>query len=112
MGKALSARQRRQLARLDRMLVGDVVLTQLIGLFVEPSELARRRPNSRLRNLIWCGLLVVAGIVATVLGAVWASVVGVGATIAVIFGATAIAAGLAVMLTLATIPAASPSRIR
>jgi hypothetical protein len=100
MRKGLSIRQRRRLARLDQSLADDVVLTQLVRLFAVPTS--GYRPRRSLRPFLWPGLIALAGIAAIVVGAVFASILGVGAAVAVVVGGTAVTAGFAVLLTTAT----------
>ncbi len=100
MSKGLSIRQRRRLACLDQSLAGDVVLTQLVRLFAVPT--AGCRPRRALRPFLWPSLVALAGIAAIVVGAAFASALGVGAAVAVVVGGTAVTAGFAVLLTTAT----------
>ncbi|HTI19907.1 MAG TPA: DUF3040 domain-containing protein [Kutzneria sp.] len=91
--KALSARQRRCLARLDRSLAGDAVFRQLGGLFPEP---ARTRP--RVRKTLWCLVVMTAGVVLAAAGAASGPLIGVGAAAAVVVGVTALTGALAFLL--------------
>jgi hypothetical protein len=93
---------------MDRALSDDAVLANLSGLFPEPT---RPRPRRRPRTVVWCCLLVIAGVLATVSGVAGAEALGVGATVAVACGATAIAAGLAFMLAAATNDGTSPGTV-
>jgi hypothetical protein len=91
--KALSARQRRCLARLDRSLAGDAVFRQLGGLFLEP---ARTRPPAR--KTLWCLVVMGAGFVLAAVGAASDALIGVGAAAAVVVGVTALTGALAFLL--------------
>lgn len=95
--RRLTVRQRRRLARLDRALAGDAVLTKLAALFPEP-EPARARARTWPWAKLWCTGLILAGVAATVVGVLGADVMGVGAAVAVACGATAIAVGTAFVL--------------
>ncbi|GAA3438979.1 hypothetical protein [Kutzneria kofuensis] len=91
----LSARQRRNLARLDRSLAGDAVLTHLSGLFPEP---VRPLPRAGLGKAAWCLIVIVVGFAVAALGAAGGAVIGAGATVAVVVGVTAVAGALAYLL--------------